>query len=232
MGRPGPGAGLGSGHRRHGAGRTCRRPAPRRALCARGRLPPLLSTPTATGRSAACRWTCCGPSHPGPGWTFKPSRRATSPTSCRASRPARWTWSRRSGPPPSAAASSAQLRQGLPPAELSPQLEALRDAFCQLRQLAEPMLAQAGSPAEPTIVADMPAPEQAAARLAELLMLLSQQDLGAADAFDALRPWLCAQGLPSAELGRLQHRIADLDFAPAHQFLTEWQASNASPRQA
>lgn len=131
-----------------------------------------------------------------------------------------------------AAQAEAQLRQGLPPAELSPQLEALRDAFCQLRQLAEPMLAQAGSPAEPTIVADMPAPEQAAARLAELLMLLSQQDLGAADAFDALRPWLCAQGLPSAELGRLQHRIADLDFAPAHQFLTEWQASNASPRQA
>ena len=126
----------------------------------------------------------------------------------------------------------AQLRQGLPPAELSPQLEALGDAFSQLRQLAEPMLAQARSPAGPTIAADLPAPEQAATRLAELLLLLSQQDLGAADAFDALRPWLCAQGLPSAELGRLQHRIANLDFAPAHQFLTEWQASDASSRQA
>ena len=101
-----------------------------------------------------------------------------------------------------------------------------------VRRIGQPMLAQASSPVEPTIAADLPAPEQAAARLAELLLLLSQQDLGAADAFAALRPWLCAQGLPATELGRLQHRIADLDFAPAHQFLTEWQASNASPRQA
>ncbi len=78
----------------------------------------------------------------------------------------------------------------------------------------------------------MPAPEQVAARLAELLLLLRQQDIGALDAFDALLPWLRAQGLPSTELGRLQHCIADLDFAPAHQLLSEWQESNASSRQA
>nr|WP_256445094.1 ATP-binding protein [Shinella sp. XGS7] len=126
----------------------------------------------------------------------------------------------------------AHLRQGLSQAELSPQLEALGDALSQLRQSAEPMLAQARSQVEPTIAADMPAPEQAAARLAELLLLLRQQDIGALDAFDALLPWLRAQGLPSTELGRLQHCIADLDFAPAHQFLSEWQESNASSRQA
>ncbi|MFN3303182.1 MAG: ATP-binding protein [Roseateles sp.] len=126
----------------------------------------------------------------------------------------------------------AHLRQGLPLAGLSAQLEALGDALSQLRHSAEPMLAQVRSHVEPTVAADMPAPEQAAARLAELLLLLSQQDLGAAHAFDALRPWLCAQGLASAELGRLQRQIADLDFAPAHQFLTEWQASHASTHQA
>ena len=120
-----------------------------------------------------------------------------------------------------------QLRQGGLPDELRPQFDALADALFTLRQSVTEMLAR--TPAAPRTPSSAPllSSEEALQRLAGLLALLRQQDLGAADELAALHPWLRAKGLPDVELQRLCESLARLDFEPVFQYLSAWQASCA-----
>ncbi len=118
-----------------------------------------------------------------------------------------------------------QLRQGGLPAEVRPQLDALADALLTLRQSAAEMPMRTPAPVRSPLSANRISPEDAIQSLARLLTLLSQQDLGAADELEALRPWLLAKGLSDVVLERLSNSLDRLDFESVLQFLSAWQAS-------
>jgi two-component system sensor histidine kinase/response regulator len=124
------------------------------------------------------------------------------------------------------------LRQGGLPADVRPELDALADALAALRLAVAQMPKSALEPGELPASATLSSPEDGPQRLAGLLMLLRQQDLGAAHKLAALLPWLRAEGLSEEELHRLSHTVAELDFEPALEILSVWKAPGASSLKA
>lgn len=65
-------------------------------------------------------------------------------------------------------------------------------------------------------------------RYAEVQWEAQAKDAVALRALAALLPLLREQRLPEAELQRLSHTVAELDFEPAFDYLSAWKASGAS----